>query len=186
MFSATDMKRTCPDAFARFVAYDKVWRDLMLQMSLFMHATACLSVPDLEDALGRLEGEGAALQEALGAYLAAKRRACARLYFLSDGQLLDLLREVGGYVGYQRREVSNLTLSNVCSVSQSTGGVLAVQDYLPLLFSIQRVQCTQLASKHVVTHGSGEDTPVIMSHAMRAALNADLPPSQRYARHAYA
>ena len=112
MFSATDMKRTCPDAFARFVAYDKVWRDLMLQMSLFMHATACLSVPDLEDALGRLEGEGAALQEALGAYLAAKRRACARLYFLSDGQLLDLLREVRGYVGYERCEVSNLTLSN--------------------------------------------------------------------------
>lgn len=115
MFSATDMKRTCPDAFARFVAYDKVWRDLMLQMSLFMHATACLSVPDLEDALGRLEGEGAALQEALGAYLAAKRRACARLYFLSDGQLLDLLREVRGYVGYEQCEVSNLTLSNAFS-----------------------------------------------------------------------
>ena len=148
VFAATDMKRTSPAAHTDFAKYDAMWRALMARLSLFLHATACLTVPGLDDTLDELEVMGKRVQRELADYLALKREACPRLYFLSDGQLLDLLRD-------------------------STGGVQAVQGYMPLVFNVQGVQCTKLGLVRRVRRDTHAPDAATVAAVAKMAPNID-------------
>lgn len=98
IFAVMDMQRQLISETVAFQTVEERWKRIMLdaqQNPNFMHA---VSPPELTDSLRGLNRDFETIKHDLNDYLATKRMAFPRLYFLSNDELLKLLsngRELG-------------------------------------------------------------------------------------------
>lgn len=93
VFAGSDIQQLMPEESRRFGAVDKIWKELMKQVHL---DAAVMSVVEIDKMLEKLKKAFSLLetiQKGLNSYLDMKRLYFARLFFLSNDGVLEILAD---------------------------------------------------------------------------------------------
>lgn len=93
VFAGSDIQQLMPEESRRFGAVDKIWKELMKQVHL---DPAVMSVVEIDKMLEKLKKAFSLLetiQKGLNSYLDMKRLNFARLFFLSNDGVLEILAD---------------------------------------------------------------------------------------------
>jgi dynein heavy chain, axonemal len=93
VFSSEDIIQQMPKEGRIFRQVDKMWEKLMGRIKANPAALAVVAIDDLGTTLRSCDAKLGEVQKGLSEYLAEKRKAFPRFYFLSDDELLEILSE---------------------------------------------------------------------------------------------
>ena len=92
IFKAADIQRQLPNEYKQFDQVNKMWCELMRKTSLDPTALKCAQTSKLKDNLEKANVTLDRIQKNLEDYLETKRAAFPRFFFLSNDELLEILR----------------------------------------------------------------------------------------------
>eukprot|EP00879_Flechtneria_rotunda_P011718 GHRR01012239.1.p1 GENE.GHRR01012239.1~~GHRR01012239.1.p1 ORF type:complete len:1535 (+),score=570.67 GHRR01012239.1:286-4605(+) len=93
IFAAPDIQRQLPGEAAAFAQVDRTFKDIMRRAHDRPNALQCGTTPGWYESLRKCIQTLEEVQKGLEDYLETKRVAFARFYFLSNEELLDILRQ---------------------------------------------------------------------------------------------
>jgi dynein heavy chain len=93
VFGAEEILKQMPVEGRQFAVCDKFWRGLMTKVRTRPDIMMLTEVENLKDHLRENNDALAAIEKKLNEYLDTKKMACPRFWFLSNDELLEILRE---------------------------------------------------------------------------------------------
>lgn len=101
MFYSKEVRRELPSEYAAFREVDSLWRSLIQKITENSLVTNVTRLEGLLDTLKKCQLSLESIDKAMSGYLDEKRRYFPRFFFLSNGELISVLKETKDFTKVQ-------------------------------------------------------------------------------------